>query len=56
MGKTYVALAVIASVVRATRGSGRPVVVMVPPALASKWPREWEQFKAVCCVRPDALA
>ena len=56
MGKTYVALAVIASIVRATRGSGRPVVVMVPPALASKWPRDWEQFKAVCCVRPDALA
>lgn len=32
MGKTYVALAVVASVVRATRGSGRPVLVMVPPA------------------------
>lgn len=56
MGKTYVALAVVASVVRATRGSGRPVVVMMPPGLAHKWPREWEQFKAVCCARPDALA
>ena len=56
MGKTYVALAVVASVVRATRNSGKPVVVMVPPGLARKWPREWEQFKALCCARPDALA
>lgn len=56
MGKTYVALAVVASVVRANRDSGRPVVVMMPPGLASKWPREWEQFKALCCARPDALA
>ncbi len=56
MGKTYVALAVIASVVRATRGSGRPVVVMVPSGLARKWPREWDQFKALCCAQPDALS
>jgi hypothetical protein len=56
MGKTYVALAVIASVARATRDSGRPVVVMVPPGLAHKWPREWDQFKRLCCVRPEALA
>jgi len=55
-GKTYVALAVVASVVRATRGSGRPVVVMVPSGLARKWPREWDQFKALCCTRQDALA
>jgi len=56
MGKTYVALAVVASVVLATRGSGRPAVVMMPPGLLHKWPREWEQFKALCCTRPDALA
>lgn len=56
MGKTYVALAVMASVIRATRSSGRPVVVMVPAGLARKWPREWDQFKALCCTRPDALA
>lgn len=56
MGKTYVALAVVASVVRATCGSGRPVVVMMPPGLARKWPREWDQFKVLCCARPDALA
>ena len=55
MGKTYVALAVVASVVRATRSSGRPIIVMVPPGLASKWPREWDQFKALCCVHPNAL-
>lgn len=55
MGKTYVALAVVSSVVRAVRGTGRPVVVMVPPGLASKWPREWDHFKALC-VRGNALA
>lgn len=56
MGKTYVALAVVASAVLANRGSGRPVVVMMPPGLASKWPREWDQFKTICCARPAALA
>lgn len=56
LGKTFVALAVIASVVQSTRLSGKPVVVMVPPGLARKWPREWDQFKALCCTRPDALA
>lgn len=55
MGKTYVALGVIASVLLAERGTGRPVVVMVPPGLATKWPREWEQFKAVCCRRRQDL-
>ena len=56
MGKTFVALAVVASAVFANRGSGRPVVVMMPPGLASKWPREWDQFKTICCVNPAALA
>jgi len=56
MGKTYVALAVVASVVQSTRLSGRPVVVMVPPGLARKWPREWDQFKVLCCTRSNALA
>jgi hypothetical protein len=56
MGKTYVALGVLASVVLATRDSGRPSVVMMPPGLVHKWPREWDQFKAICCTRPDALA
>jgi hypothetical protein len=56
MGKTYVALAVIASVLRAERNSRRPVVVMVPPALMKKWPREWEQFTSLCFERPDAVS
>ena len=56
MGKTYVALAVVASAVLANRGTGRPVVVMMPSGLASKWPREWDQFKTICCSRPAALA
>src|SRR5262245_7795752 len=56
LGKTYVALAVIASVVRTTRSSGRPVVVMMPPGLASKWRREWDQFKTLCCMGLNTLA
>jgi Helicase conserved C-terminal domain len=47
MGKTYVALAVAASVVEAVRGE-RPVVVMVPAAVQDKWPREWEVFREKC--------
>lgn len=47
MGKTYVALAVAASVVRATGGE-RPVVVMVPASVQHKWPREWEVFEEQC--------
>ncbi len=56
MGKTYVALAVVASVVLANRAAGRPVVVMLPPGLARKWQREWGQFVAVCCADPSKLA
>lgn len=48
MGKTYVALAVIASVLASTRKAGAPVVVMVPPGLLGKWRREWQRFKAKC--------
>ena len=40
MGKTYVALAVAASVLVATRGQQGPVVVMVPGGLRGKWQRE----------------
>ncbi|MGJ5080237.1 helicase-related protein [Bradyrhizobium sp. HKCCYLS3013] len=56
LGKTYVGLAVVASVACATRTSGRPIIVMVPPGLAQKWAREWEQFKTLCCTRPEALS
>lgn len=47
MGKTYVALAVAASVA-AEVGGKRPIVVMVPPSVAKKWPREWEVFRSAC--------
>lgn len=48
MGKTYVALAVAASVMSSTRGRIGPVVIMVPSRLRRKWQREWEQFKHHC--------
>ena len=48
MGKTYVALAVAASVISSTRGRSGPVVVMVPSRLRRKWQREWKQFKDHC--------
>lgn len=47
MGKTYVALAVAASVIVAT-GGRQPVVVMVPSRLRAKWEGEWQQFKTRC--------
>lgn len=49
MGKTYVALAVAASVLLATRDRWQgPVMIMVPGRLRRKWQREWEQFKHHC--------
>ncbi|MDR1519601.1 MAG: hypothetical protein LBU23_05585, partial [Planctomycetota bacterium] len=54
MGKTYVAMAVVASVIASTRRIHCPVVVMVPAGLRQKWQRDWEQFKAHC-VRNHAL-
>ena len=56
MGKTYVALAVAASVLLATRGSGRPVVVMMPPGLLRKWADEWTRFIGHCVADPKSLA
>ncbi|MGV0795509.1 DEAD/DEAH box helicase [Mycolicibacterium elephantis] len=47
MGKTYVALAVAVSVLHATRRR-KPVVVMVPSAVADKWPTEWAVFAERC--------
>ena len=43
MGKTYVAMAVAASQILATPERAR-VVVFVPPAVATKWVREWHKF------------
>jgi len=54
MGKTYVAMAVVASVIASTRRTHCPVVVMVPAGLRQKWQRDWEQFKTHC-VRNHAL-
>ncbi len=47
MGKTYVALAVAVSVIEATKGQ-HPVVVMIPPSIREKWPREWDVFREKC--------
>jgi disulfide oxidoreductase YuzD len=47
MGKTFVALAVAASVVEATKFK-YPVVVMVPTGVKEKWPREWDVFRRMC--------
>lgn len=54
MGKTYVAMAVVASVIVCARRTHCPVVVMVPAGLRQKWQRDWEQFKTHC-VRDHAL-
>ena len=53
MGKTYVALAVAASVIIATKGQQGPVVIMVPGRLRRKWQREWEQFKRHCVLEGE---
>lgn len=50
MGKTFVALAVAVGVAVSTRRR-TPVVVMVPPAVADKWPRDWEVFREKCLPR-----
>jgi len=47
MGKTFVALAVAISVAVANRRK-RPVVVMVPPSLQDKWPRDFSLFMSRC--------
>lgn len=47
MGKTFVALGVAAAVAWADDRS-RPVVVMVPPALREKWPRDFAVFCERC--------
>ncbi|MGH8318120.1 MAG: helicase-related protein [Steroidobacteraceae bacterium] len=47
MGKTFVALAVAASIIIDREHEG-PVVVMTPPSLSDKWPRDWNVFCANC--------
>lgn len=53
MGKTFVALAVAASV--ALRDRRRlPVVVMVPPSLKDKWPKDFQLFRERCITSESA--
>ncbi len=47
MGKTFVALAVACSVALGDRDR-RPVVVMVPPSLREKWPKDFKLFTEKC--------
>ncbi|HDZ01939.1 MAG TPA: hypothetical protein ENH52_10845, partial [Nitrospirae bacterium] len=47
MGKTFVALAVAVSVV-IEDNFRNPVIVMVPPSLREKWPRDFQLFKEKC--------
>jgi len=47
MGKTFVSLAVAASVALHDE-KHRPVVVMVPPGLKEKWPRDFAMFVERC--------
>ncbi|MBI4325141.1 MAG: hypothetical protein HY674_07735 [Chloroflexi bacterium] len=53
MGKTFVALAVAASVALSDK-QRRPVVVMVPPSLRLKWPRDFDVLSRECL--PSDLA
>lgn len=46
MGKTFVALAVAASI--AQQDPSRQIVVMVPASVGDKWPKDWSVFKARC--------
>lgn len=52
MGKTFVALAVACSVALQREGEVA-VVVMVPPSLRDKWPKDFEVFRQHC-LRADA--
>lgn len=47
MGKTFVAMAVAAATIMKHRTKG-PVVVMVPPSLKEKWPKDWAVFCEKC--------
>jgi superfamily II DNA or RNA helicase len=47
MGKTFVAMAVAASIIL-EHGDEGPVVVMVPPSLRDKWPHDWKVFQDKC--------
>lgn len=48
MGKTFVAMAVAAATIMERRAKGPVVVVMVPPSLKEKWPKDWAVFCEKC--------
>ena len=54
MGKTFVALATAVSVALADP-KRRPVVIMVPPSLKQKWPKDFALFQERC-LPPDIAA
>src|SRR5436305_5897513 len=47
MGKTFVAMAVAVSILLERSDIG-PVVVMYPPSLREKWPKDWDIFNSKC--------
>lgn len=47
MGKTFVAMAVATSILL-ERGDGSPIVIMSPPSLREKWPKDWKVFTEMC--------
>lgn len=54
MGKTFVALG--AAYVTALQDKGRnPVVVMIPPSLREKWPRDAEVFASHCVAHGEPI-
>jgi ERCC4-related helicase len=55
MGKTFVALGVAMEAALADRRK-RPVVIMVPPSLHEKWPRDFEVFRNLVVKRPEEKA
>jgi superfamily II DNA or RNA helicase len=52
MGKTFVAMAVAASIL-IERGQTGPVIVMCPPSLREKWPKDWQVFTEKCLKGPS---
>jgi hypothetical protein len=55
MGKTFVALAVAASVLRQESNDSRPIIVMLPRGLVPKWRRDWEYFRTACVSESSML-
>lgn len=52
MGKTFVALAVAIMAIWGDKGR-RPVIVMVPPSVKTKWENDWKVFRSLCIARVE---